>query len=108
MGMFGKKEEKGYKGNELVKQAGYQHEYTLEEVKEFQKCMEDPKYFINNYIKIVSIDKGVIPFKTFPFQDRIIEAINNNRFTICKLFRQAELCCYQSQKITRQILLAIY
>lgn len=89
MGMFGKKEEKGYKGNELVKQAGYQHEYTLEEVKEFQKCMEDPKYFINNYIKIVSIDKGVIPFKTFPFQDRIIEAINNNRFTICKLFRQA-------------------
>lgn len=84
-----KKEEKGYKGNELVKQAGTPHEYTLEEVKEFQKCMEDPKYFINNYVKIVSIDKGIIPFKTFPFQDRIIESINKNRFTICKLFRQA-------------------
>ncbi len=86
---FNQKQQKGYNGNTAVKVAGEQHQYTLEEIKDFQKCMTDPSYFINNFVKIVNIDKGVIPFKTYEFQDRIIKAITDNRFTICKLFRQS-------------------
>ncbi len=78
-----------YNGNSNVKIAGVKHEFTLEEVKNFQKCIKDPIFFINNYVKITSIDKGIILFKTHPYQDRIINTINDNRFTICKLFRQS-------------------
>ena len=78
-----------YNGNPLVKAAGAKHEFTLEEINELKNCINDPAYFINNFVKITSIDKGVVLFKLHPYQKRIIDTINQNRFTICKLFRQA-------------------
>lgn len=78
-----------YNGNPLVKAAGAKHEFTLDEIQQLKKCINDPAYFINNFVKITSIDKGVVLFKLHPYQKRIIDTINQNRFTICKLFRQA-------------------
>ena len=78
-----------YSGIQGVKAAGVSHEYTPEEVKEYIKCANDPVYFINNYVQIVSLDKGLIPFKMYPFQSRIIDAVHSNRRTIAMLFRQA-------------------
>ena len=49
--------------------------------------MEDP-YFIQTYIKIVSLDEGLVPFKPYNFQKDMIGTFHNNRFTICKLPRQ--------------------
>ena len=51
--------------------------------------MEDPIYFIKNYIKIVSLDEGLVPFKLYDFQENIVETIHNDRFTICKMPRQS-------------------
>ena len=53
------------------------------------KCLEDPKYFIENYLKIVSIDKGLIPFEMYDFQRKMVDTFHDNRFTICKLPRQS-------------------
>lgn len=78
-----------YNGNPLVKAAGAKHEFTLDEIQQLKNCINDPAYFINNFVKITSIDKGVVLFKLHPYQKRIIDTINQNRFTICKLFRQA-------------------
>ena len=78
-----------YNGNPNVKAEGAQQSYSLDQVKQVQRCISDPGYFINNFVRVVSIDKGIIPFTLYPYQKRIIDAINNNRFTICKLFRQA-------------------
>lgn len=78
-----------YLGNPLLKRANVSVEWTEETISEYQKCMEDPLYFVQNYIKIVSLDEGVIPFDLFPFQKEIIGTIHNNRFTICKLPRQS-------------------
>ena len=78
-----------YSGIQGVKAAGVQHEYTPEEVKEYIKCAQDPAYFINNYVKIVSLDHGLVPFKMRPYQTRIIDAVHANRKTIAMLFRQS-------------------
>lgn len=80
-------ETKYYNGNPNLKAAGVQYQYSLNDVKEFVKCSKDPLYFINNYVKVVSLDGGLVPFKTYPYQDRVIMSIHNNRFTIGKIFR---------------------
>ena len=78
-----------YLGNPNLKKANVQQEWTKKELLEYQKCMEDPLYFIQNYVKIVSLDEGLIPFKMYPFQKEMVGTFHNNRFTICKLPRQS-------------------
>ena len=62
---------------------------TADELKEYVKCAEDVYYFINNYVKIVHVDHGIVPFAMWPFQREIIKAFEDNRFVICKLSRQS-------------------
>jgi hypothetical protein len=64
-------------------------QYTQEQLVEIAKCSKDPIYFIEKYVKIVSIDDGIIPFKLWGFQRRLINAIHKNRFTVSKLQRQS-------------------
>ena len=78
-----------YKGNPLLKARGEQHNFTPEQVKEFVKCAQDPEYFLTKYIKVISLDDGIIPFHPYPFQKKLIESFHDNRFTICKLPRQS-------------------
>ena len=78
-----------YLGNPLLKKANVPVEWTQEQILEYQKCMEDPIYFIKNYIKIVSLDEGLVPFEMYDFQEDIVNTIHDNRFTICKLPRQS-------------------
>jgi hypothetical protein len=80
---------KHYLGNESLKAAGVQVEFTLEQVKDYDRCAKDPIYFIENYAKIVSLDKGVVLFNLFPYQRRLIKAIHENRMVVTKLFRQS-------------------
>lgn len=87
--MFNKNDQRFYNGNPNVKLANVQQSYTLEQVKNIQKYLKDPSLFIDECIKVVSIDKGIVPFHLFPYQKRIVDTVNNNRFTICKLFRQS-------------------
>lgn len=78
-----------YLGNPNLVKVGVKNEYTKDQIIEYQKCAEDPIYFMVNYIKIVSLDEGLVPFKMYGFQKKIVETIHNNRFTICKLPRQS-------------------
>ena len=78
-----------YLGNPNLKKANVQQEWTKEELLEYSKCMEDPLYFIQNYVKIVSLDEGLVPFKMYPFQKEMVGTFHSNRFTICKLPRQS-------------------
>ena len=83
------KQDEHYLGNPLLKKANQPIEWTEEQVLEYQKCMSDPNYFISNYIKIVSLDKGLIDFKMYSFQEKMLETFHKERFTICKLPRQS-------------------
>ena len=81
--------EQAYLGNPNLKKANVAQEWTKEEVEEYTKCMKDPIYFIQEYIKIVSLDEGLVPFKLYDFQKEMVGTFHNNRFTICKLPRQS-------------------
>jgi hypothetical protein len=77
-----------YLGNPLLKKANTQIEFTQEQIIEFVKCKDDPVYFANNYIKIVSLDEGLTQFKPYDFQEKLINRFHENRFNICKMPRQ--------------------
>lgn len=75
-------ENKGYRGNKNLRAPGINQSWTAEEILEYKKCQDDPIYFIRKYVKIVDIDKGIVPFDLWSFQEKLIEDIHNNRFTI--------------------------
>ena len=77
-----------YLGNPNLKKANVAVEFTQEQILEFIKCKNDPVYFAKNYIKIVSLDHGEIPFKMYPFQEKLINNFHDNRFNICRMPRQ--------------------
>ena len=77
-----------YLGNSNLKAAGVNVNFSPEQIEEYVKCSQDPLYFIRNYVKIVSLDKGLVPFEPYDFQEDMIEAIHKNRFVIGKLPRQ--------------------
>ena len=78
-----------YLGNPNLKKANTALDFTPEEVQEVIKCSEDPVYFIKNYIKIVSLDKGLIPFDMYHFQEEMVAKFHAERFNIAKLPRQS-------------------
>ena len=77
-----------YLGNPNLKKANVATNFTPDEVQEYIKCSEDPVYFIQTYIKIVSLDRGLIPFAMYDFQSEMVEKFHDNRFNIAKLPRQ--------------------
>ena len=77
-----------YLGNPLLKKANTTIEFTQEQIEEYIKCREDPVYFAQNYVKIVTLDHGLQPFKTYDFQEKLINNFHNHRFNICKMPRQ--------------------
>ena len=77
-----------YHGNPNLKPLAYQHDFTQQEIAEYVKCQNDPKYFIENYVKIVTLDKGLQPFKLFDCQKGKVDLIMNERKVILMEGRQ--------------------
>ena len=77
-----------YLGNPNLKKANTPIEFTEDDIAEYIRCKEDPVYFANNYVKIVTLDYGLQPFKTYDFQEKLITNFHENRFNICKMPRQ--------------------
>tara|TARA_R100000008_G_C3577907_1_gene166450 strand:+ start:60 stop:1712 length:1653 start_codon:yes stop_codon:yes gene_type:complete len=78
-----------YLGNPNLKKANVAQNFTKKQVAEFLKCAEDPVYFIQKYVRIVSLDEGVIPFRMYDFQEKMVTKFHENRFNIAKLPRQS-------------------
>jgi len=78
-----------YLGNPNLKKANVSYPFTPEQVEEFVKCSQDPVYFIQKYIKIISLDKGLIPFEMYDFQVDMTRKFHAERFNIAKLPRQS-------------------
>lgn len=78
-----------YKGNTKLKGAGVKIEFTQEQMSEYLRCRRDPVYFIEKYLKIVHIDKGLVPFRLYDYQKDIVRNTFENRFNILLLPRQS-------------------
>ena len=77
-----------YLGNPNLKKANTPIEFTQDQIAEFIKCKQDPVYFAKKYVKIVSLDEGLVPFIPYDFQEKLINNFHENRFNICKMPRQ--------------------
>lgn len=77
-----------YQSNPNLPNEQYRHSFTKAELDEYIKCADDPVYFAKNYIKIVTVDTGLVPFNLWDFQEKMVETFHNNRFAVCKLPRQ--------------------
>lgn len=78
-----------YLGNINVKRDGVQQQWTEEQVVEYAKCMKDPSYFARTYVKIISLDKGLVNFDLYPYQEKMFDHFNGNRFSIVLACRQS-------------------
>jgi len=78
-----------YLGNPLVKRDGVVQDWTQEQLKEYAKCMKDPSYFTEKYIKIISLDKGLVPFELYPYQRKMFKQFREERFNIVLACRQS-------------------
>lgn len=78
----------GYNGNINLPKANTKIEWTPEKIMEYKKCMDDPVYFAEKYIKITHVDKGLIDLELYDYQREIIESTSKHRNTICLTGRQ--------------------
>ena len=78
-----------YLANPNLKRAHVPIGFTSEQVEEVIKCSQDVVYFIKNYVKIINLDEGLVPFNMYPFQEDMANTISDNRFTVIKTCRQA-------------------
>ena len=78
-----------YQYNHLVKKDGVVQDWTKDEIVEYKKCMDNPSYFAEKYVKIISLDRGLVPFRLYPYQRRMFEHFNNYRFNVVLACRQS-------------------
>ena len=81
--------ETNYLGNPNVRGADVEHPWTKEELKEYKKCLDDPKYFAKKYCKVIHLDKGLIPFDLYKYQEEMFDSFTANRFNIVLACRQS-------------------
>jgi len=78
-----------YLGNPQVKRDGVAEEWTEEKIKEYQKCMGDAAYFCRTYVKVVHLDRGLVNFDLYPYQEKMFDHFDENRFSIVLACRQS-------------------
>src|SRR6056300_1489189 len=81
-------ERTSYHGNPNLKNIGYEHSFTKEQLQEYVKCQKDPIYFIENYVQIITLDRGLQPFELYECQKKKVDLILNNRKVILMEGRQ--------------------
>ncbi|HEY5236516.1 MAG TPA: hypothetical protein VIJ14_10085 [Rhabdochlamydiaceae bacterium] len=97
---FRLKRHQGYLGNVNLKKAGVKLNLTPEHEAEFKRCANDIVYFCENYMKIISVDHGLVPFVPWDFQKEMLQASQENRFNLVCTARQMGKCLAVNSLIT--------
>lgn len=106
-------EQYAFRHNRKLKRPGIKIEWTEEQILEFSRCAEDPEYFIRKYVKIVHIDKGVVPFDLYDYQAKFLKLVHENRFVTARMARQmgkstvvaAYICWYLIFNKNKQVMI---
>ena len=78
-----------YLGNINVKRDGVLQVWSPDILQEYKRCMDNPIFFAENYVKVISLDHGLVPFKLYPYQKDMFSHFNDNRFSIVLACRQS-------------------
>lgn len=92
-------EDSGFRSNPLLKRCNVEIKYTEDELEEYIKCTQDPIYFIENYVKIVTLDDGFVPFNLYDCQKEMIKVIHENRRVVGRVGRQSGKCIQSSMEL---------
>ena len=60
--MTDKQDKRAYLGNPNLKATNVEVQFTEEQIGEYLRCSQDPVHFIKNYVKIVNLNEGLVPF----------------------------------------------
>lgn len=88
-----------YNNNPKLKAANNPIQYTKEQLEEYFKCASDIEYFCEKYVKIISLDEGVIGFNMRDYQKEMVKLYSQERFTITLASRQIGKCLSNKEKI---------
>ena len=83
------KQKESYLGNPNVKRDGVLQQWTPDLLQEYKKCMDNPVYFVENYVKVISLDDGMVPFVLYPYQRDMFKQFQENRFNVVLACRQS-------------------
>lgn len=97
--MTDKQDKESYLGNPNLKGINVPVEFTEEQIAEYLHCSQDPVYFIKNFVKIVNLNDGLVPFELYDFQEKFVKIMHDNRFVISKFPRQSGKCVYSDTKV---------
>lgn len=78
-----------YQGQPRIKRDSVVQNFTAWEIGEYMKCSADPAYFARNYLKVIHIDRGLVPLDLYPYQETMFKHFNEHRFTITLAARQS-------------------
>lgn len=68
--------------------AGLELEYEHWMLEEIAKCRDDIEYFCRKYLKVVDMDRGIVPFQLYDYQVEMMDLMDEERFTIFLTARQ--------------------
>ena len=78
-----------YLGNPHVKKDGVKEDWDQDKVGEYSKCMADPVYFAETYVKVINLNDGLVPFQLYDYQKEMFQHFKDNRFNIVLACRQS-------------------
>jgi len=93
-------DQRNFSGNALLKATNETINWTPEMREEYKKCMTDPIYFTEKYVKIINQDEGLINIKMYDYQKRLMEAIHTQDRTAILMPRQSAKCVTGDTKVT--------
>lgn len=71
-----------------IKRANQESEFTHENIQDLARCMRDPIFFIEKFVKVQHPTKGTVPMVLYDYQKKMIDSIHNNKDTIILASRQ--------------------
>ena len=81
-----------YKQNPRLKAAYNDISFEPWHIQEIIKCKSDIVYFAKKYCKIIHVDRGLVDFEPYPYQEKMLRHMQDNRFSILKTGRQMGKC----------------
>jgi hypothetical protein len=76
------------KPGDVTKKPNVKSGYRQEDIEDLYLCSKDPMYFIKNFVYVQHPTQGKLPFVPYPFQEEMIQAFHENRFTVALTSRQ--------------------
>lgn len=83
----------------IVKKAYSSNTFTAQQIRQLVRCYNDPLYFMENFVYIQHPTRGRQLLKLYDYQQEMVDAIHNNRFSILLTARQLGKCLSKINKV---------